>query len=65
MAKWNIQVGNSIFYVCDHKKLLFGNEAEELNQEQVLKTLAKLTDLQRISTGKPDTYKLICIEKSV
>jgi hypothetical protein len=65
MAKWIIQVGNDKFFVSDHKKLHFGEEAEELNQEQVLATMAKLTDSQRISSLKPDSYRFICVEKSV
>lgn len=65
MAKWNIQVGNSIFFVSDHKNLQFDKIPENLTQEQAMFTLNKLADMQRLSSMKPDSYKLICIEKSI
>lgn len=65
MAKWIIQVGKSDFFVSDHKKLHFDKKAEELDQEQMLSTMKKLSDMQRISSIKPDSYTLHCIEKSV
>ena len=65
MAKWIIRVGNSEFYVSDHKAIHFDKKAEELTKEQALSTLGKLADMQRISSLKPEVYSLICTEKSV
>lgn len=65
MAKWNIQVGNSEFFVSDHENLKFGENPENLSQKQAISTLNKLADMQRISSINPDTYKLICVEKSI
>jgi hypothetical protein len=65
MAKWHIQVGNSEFFVSDHKSLTFGIMPEGLTQKQAISTLDKLADMQRISSVNPDTYKLICVEKSI
>lgn len=64
MAKWIIKIANDDFYVSDHKKIHFDKEPEQLTKEQAISTLDKLADMQRLSGLNPDSYILICTEKS-